>query len=537
MTTLIPKFDLKNGGSIPTGAVNRPINQKLAELVSVKDFGALGDGITDDVTAIQNAIASLATTGGEVYFPSGTYLMSSSLTPISNVSLKGAGIDATIIKNTGTGVSPANITLTCFGTLTGNWTTGQTTTATTYAINTPVETQPNVTLTTAGNAGNFTVGGYAMLSGPTHSTNFWYPTWVGQIAAVDATTGIVTFNENLPLGGANWTLIQKVLVLPQNIKVSNMTIVGTGNEAVQFSVTKNIILENLSIVAGTAGLSGCTFSPAASRNVTVQNCIFNGNYVEVLGCFDSKIINNSFNGGSLVFDGGTQDSIIKGNIINNPTQIGVGTDGISIVTESNRNIIDSNYVINVYPNYAAIKVEGVSLNEGNNIISNNIITGKDVSTTYGIAINTSNYNTVIGNLLSSFYKGIHIVNSSVHQSVTGNTFNNITIPYDLDTTSSIQAPFTSTTWPTITLGSTNPDVSNGNYYGCYQSSPTSVTTFTGGKSGQILVIYFNTANTTLVASGNLHLLNSINYTPPAGTMMQFVYDGSTWRELSRSQNN
>ena len=76
MTTLIPKFDFTNGGSTPTGAINRPINQKLAETVSVLDFGAIGNGTTDDTTAIQNAVNSGA---GTVHFPKGSYLIS---TPI-----------------------------------------------------------------------------------------------------------------------------------------------------------------------------------------------------------------------------------------------------------------------------------------------------------------------------------------------------------------------------------------------------------------------------------------------------------------------
>jgi hypothetical protein len=102
MTTLIPKFDLKDGGATPTGAINRPISEKLADSVSVKDFGAVGDGVTDDRAAIINAMASLSASGGQIYFPSGTYAISSRVLIIaSNISLI-AGPDVTIKNTSGT---------------------------------------------------------------------------------------------------------------------------------------------------------------------------------------------------------------------------------------------------------------------------------------------------------------------------------------------------------------------------------------------------------------------------------------------------
>lgn len=82
MTTLIPKFDLKDGGSTPAGAVNRAINLKLEEFISVADFGATGDGTTDDTVALQAAFTAMSSYSiRSLYFPPGTYLVSSTLMP------------------------------------------------------------------------------------------------------------------------------------------------------------------------------------------------------------------------------------------------------------------------------------------------------------------------------------------------------------------------------------------------------------------------------------------------------------------------
>jgi len=58
-----------------TGSVISTVENKLQESVSVKDFGAVGDGVTDDAIAIQTAIA--ASYGRRLFFPSGTYIIKS----------------------------------------------------------------------------------------------------------------------------------------------------------------------------------------------------------------------------------------------------------------------------------------------------------------------------------------------------------------------------------------------------------------------------------------------------------------------------
>jgi hypothetical protein len=60
-----------------TGAVATTVQDKLRESVSVKDFGAVGNGVADDTAAIQTAIDYVeALPGGKLYFPRGVYSVS-----------------------------------------------------------------------------------------------------------------------------------------------------------------------------------------------------------------------------------------------------------------------------------------------------------------------------------------------------------------------------------------------------------------------------------------------------------------------------
>lgn len=78
-----------------TGATARTVDAKLKDTVSVKDFGAVGDGVADDTASIQAALNA----SSNIYLPPGTYKTTSSLLLNSYNLITGAGISS-IIRNT-----------------------------------------------------------------------------------------------------------------------------------------------------------------------------------------------------------------------------------------------------------------------------------------------------------------------------------------------------------------------------------------------------------------------------------------------------
>ena len=97
-------FKQANSTSVYTGAVGKTVHDKLQDIVSVYDFGATGNGTTDDTVAIQAALNSGAK---QIYFPNGTFLVSSQgtyatddgycVTVPSNATIQGAGAGSKIL--------------------------------------------------------------------------------------------------------------------------------------------------------------------------------------------------------------------------------------------------------------------------------------------------------------------------------------------------------------------------------------------------------------------------------------------------------
>lgn len=102
---LLPKQSIKE--SIEQ-ADDHPIVQKVKDVITVdvKSYGAVGDGVTDDTTAIAKAITALPT-NGVLFFPPGTYLVTN-IALKSNMVVKGIGYGSTIKLKGGILSGPAN---------------------------------------------------------------------------------------------------------------------------------------------------------------------------------------------------------------------------------------------------------------------------------------------------------------------------------------------------------------------------------------------------------------------------------------------
>lgn len=124
---------------------------------------------------------------------------------------------------------------------------------------------------------------------------------------------------------------------------------------------------------------------------------------------------------------------------------------------------------------------------------------------------------------------LHIVNGSV----TGGTFSNGNLKID-----NAGAKVThhnlrnvSDTVNTFSNGDTTPSVALGGILRFNNSGATTVTNFDSGHSGQRVTIIFD-GNTTINETGNIKVVGGSTITPGVDDIREFIFDGTTWREVA-----
>lgn len=102
--------NVSNSAVIAEGSTEpRTLAERFGDTINVKDFGAVGDGVTDDTAAIQAAIDFVhGLGGGQLLFPAGTYKVSAApLTLRDKVQLIGAGSQCTTLDFSAQSTLPA----------------------------------------------------------------------------------------------------------------------------------------------------------------------------------------------------------------------------------------------------------------------------------------------------------------------------------------------------------------------------------------------------------------------------------------------
>jgi hypothetical protein len=469
-----------NFQNIINGQVNT-LTSSLAEIASkgytnvLRPYtplvSAKGDGSTDDLIVIQNIINNVGQNGGgTIFFPKATYMLSSTLwVSYSNITLLGAGIDATILKATST--FSGNGLVKAWSTpsyITGNGNASYNMTSLNNIQIIDLTVNGNFTGTPSSTWGGiqFNQVNNGLISG-CKLINF---TDAG--ISLEGCTEVIVEKNIVDGGNKNLSRFGNILAVQNNFDptsptssyrciiknniIKNSTTVGfafsigaydcifegnilkdntnqhmlvEGSDPPQGKTQRNIITSN-TFINGTDGIiasnSGSTFNTASLDDV-VQNIISNNRFYNLAGnniqvrCSNYLISENKIES---PFGTGIQ-------AVNNYTSIQLFNISIT-----NNHITAKN----------GISVQGSSKGYQHVTVSNNIIIGNNTSNSNGILVESVTYGCIIGgNQVSNFYSngirlnnyaGGTVLNTLIH----GNSVDNITNGYGIFANNSLLSP-------------------------------------------------------------------------------------------------
>jgi hypothetical protein len=484
-----------------SGAVATTVQAKLRESVSVLDYGADPTGVADCAAAIVLAMA--AANGKTLYFPSGTYKLASKLTFSNHIGTKIVGEQFnSIIKVVGE-ISAFKFDAICsFITIDGMTFSGNSVTEiipSAIAIETkaPYTVVQNCYIHDFNNAVDITseVANYCAV------TNNLFEDIIG----ITSGYGYGCYN----IGNFN--------------RFENNTFKNVQRHCMYFSGSNPVASNNCvfsgNIIYDSMGEAIALYANAGAVSLAVKRTIVSNNIVNVKS------------GTGIGLDQNTLDCIISNNVVygqaDGAMTYGIWLNGsVAATTYANRNIITGNYVSN------AGSIGIFVVNGSNNIVSDNLIASEEASpSTYGILFNNSGTpatepegNIAIGN------KTVNVVNGVI----TGTNANGVPIARIV--------PTYGESWFAVTPGSTTVNVNAGdtgagkNFF-IANSTPTTITNFTGATDGQEITLRFGDSNTT-ISVANIALAGGVSFVSSNSDTLTLVYraSGTVWFEKCRSIN-
>lgn len=349
----------------PTNATTKDYVDSLVTgslVYNVKDYGAVGDGTTDDQSAIQDTIDAAEAAGGIVFFPQGTYIVSDApQITTGNIVVGGVGSGSKILL--------ASAALNPNGTTIGLWVNG--------ASNVLIHN-----LCVDGNFDNIAKNGTYV-----SSSTLWDP-MISQYGAQGPKTYIyagsgVDFNTYLQYR-APIRITDATNITVQNCLIENSVSAGILIDAAAVDGTKEIIIRNNRVRL--CWDNGIYFHKGVRSGSAVGNHCSDTQYsgITAIYCRDISTVGNiCHNGGpsqsdsaaieyaavtnGLIADNLVYDSLFSGILLKNSDETGI-TGGEANLYARNQNVkVTGNNVHNIqdprFPSAiaAGIRVEGSSL--------------------------------------------------------------------------------------------------------------------------------------------------------------------------------
>ena len=440
----------------------RTLQEKLDDTVSVRDFGAVGDGETDDTAAINAALNQLycvapyntaepsaPLTRRILLFPAGRYIVSSALLIPPNCTLSGEGLDHSIIEmvNSRTGY--------------GTW------------ANAATEISVAATSGGAPSVQNLTVGMYVSGSGITSGS---------QIIEVDIATGNITLNQaqssvrtNEPLTfttpadyvARTASSLQEIGsaidttagVNPQNILIRDMTFRNPRTIYVEdvFLVERanNVRFErvafagNGSTTSNTAGVSLNQSQAAYSvtyptKNIQFDACKFTGISYGIFSDATSRNVSEVYATQCITVSNGSFTNLRQGILSNtddfswiiiNNTMDAVTQEGIKFASQNAQTFVVSGQMIttghNIFLNVAGgdVPTNNVIYFFNRNCLSvGDMFARTDVQARTFARIYLNTQTSIAFQGTESIALGQRILNTSVTSPIGANIIANVTIP-------------------------------------------------------------------------------------------------------------
>lgn len=347
------------------------VGAKLRETLSVKDFGAVGDGVTDDYAAINAAILSaVAQAPCVLVFPRATYKIGTPLGYFTGsdvtIDLQGSTLDFS-------GVSTATL-----GPLLGFAGSYGATAALTSDT---LATSQSVACDSSGLAAGDFVRVYSSAIWDSTRTN----TRVGEINVVEAvpTGASVTLVAEAQ---TNYTVAQsgalQKLSMVRNVHVRNGTLIGPGANDVLIGVDIKLGLE-------------CSVEGLHTRDCDVI-------HIRLLDCVQSRVAfchivesNNTTQAYGISFTDACQDCIAIGNTMRDVRHALTTNNSVSTSYGITRRCVyQSNQVFNNVPNVGGTSGDAIDTHAGSDYM---VIVGNTVVGAYGIGINVEARTALIAN--------------------------------------------------------------------------------------------------------------------------------------------